>query len=532
MVRGLRTHGCSLPFEKYSACIGTIGGFDLHGYLEEQSGRTFERADLETACNTRWLELMKGQPLLPGIAACVSSAKARGMKLAVASSSTQKWVTRNLRRFELLDHFDAVCTSDYVSAVKPDPALYLLALERLARESRRGDRVRRLAERHSRGQAAGHLLHRDSQSAHEGPVIGSRPIGGWTRSRSSTWTMSAAAHARRRDQASCGEPRRSARMSNRAQRRDIIAIGGGGFLAEPRNLALEKYILEQTGKARPNVLMIPTARGDDAEYVAKFHAAFRELGARTQHLPFFHRTPDLRSLILAQDAIFVGGGNTKSMLAVWREWGLPELLKRSVRIGHRPGWAERRRDLLVRAGRHRFVGRSAAAARLHGISSGQLLPALRRRGRTPARVSRVDAERRRQAWLCDRGRRRCTLQGRASRACRVEEAGLRGRITCRWTVERYRNARSTWRCCLRGSAAPTGDSIDECDALRDRRCVSRGRSAAADEGRGREQSDAGRRAGHRAKSIGREQNTYLATVGEHSRRPRVRGARRAVQAGR
>ena len=53
-------------------------------------------------------------------------------------------------------------------------------------------------------------------------------------------------------------------------------------------------ILDETGKARPNVLMIPTARGDDAEYVAKFHAAFGELGATTQHLPLFHRTPDLR----------------------------------------------------------------------------------------------------------------------------------------------------------------------------------------------------------------------------------------------
>ena len=108
---------------------------------------------------------------------------------------------------------------------------------------------------------------------------------------------------------------------------DIIAIGGGGFLAEPRNFALEKYILQQTGKERPNVLMIATARGDDAEYIAKFHAAFGEIGARTQHLPFFHRTPDLRSVVLEQDAIFVGGGNTKSMLAVWRDWGLPEVLK-------------------------------------------------------------------------------------------------------------------------------------------------------------------------------------------------------------
>jgi len=114
---------------------------------------------------------------------------------------------------------------------------------------------------------------------------------------------------------------------------DIIAIGGGGFLAEPRNLALEKYIVDQTRKDRPAVLMIPTARGDDAEYVAKFHAAFGALGATTQHLPFFHRTPDLSTLVLAQDAIFVGGGNTKSMLAVWRDWGLPELLKEAYESG-------------------------------------------------------------------------------------------------------------------------------------------------------------------------------------------------------
>jgi peptidase E len=114
---------------------------------------------------------------------------------------------------------------------------------------------------------------------------------------------------------------------------NIIAIGGGGFLAEPRNFALEKYILEQTGKDRPNVLMIPTARGDDREYVAKFHAAFGQLGATTLHLPFFDRTPDIRAIVLAQDAIFVGGGNTRSMLAVWREWGLPEVLREAYDSG-------------------------------------------------------------------------------------------------------------------------------------------------------------------------------------------------------
>ena len=114
---------------------------------------------------------------------------------------------------------------------------------------------------------------------------------------------------------------------------EILAIGGGAFSAEPRNLALDKYILDQTGKARPKVLLVPTARGDDAEYVSKFYEAYAALDATPAHLPFFHRTPDLRELVLAQDVVFVGGGNTMSMLAVWREWGLPGILKEASASG-------------------------------------------------------------------------------------------------------------------------------------------------------------------------------------------------------
>src|SRR4030095_11053653 len=44
-----QSHGCTLPFDKYSACIGTIEGFDLHGYLEQQSGRSLDRKALLNA---------------------------------------------------------------------------------------------------------------------------------------------------------------------------------------------------------------------------------------------------------------------------------------------------------------------------------------------------------------------------------------------------------------------------------------------------------------------------------------------------
>ncbi len=122
-------------------------------------------------------------------------------------------------------------------------------------------------------------------------------------------------------------------MSSGTPGRNIIAIGGAGFVSDPGNLALEKYLLDQSTSDRPRVLMIPTARGDDAMYVEKFHAAFAALGAKTQHLPFFERTPDLRSVVFEHDVIYVGGGNTKSMLAVWREWGLPDILTEAYRAG-------------------------------------------------------------------------------------------------------------------------------------------------------------------------------------------------------
>jgi dipeptidase E len=108
--------------------------------------------------------------------------------------------------------------------------------------------------------------------------------------------------------------------------RQIIAIGGGGFYRDAENLALERYVIQQTGAAEPKVAFVPTASGEPDSYLVSFYTAFLKLGCRPSHLSFFKRTPDLRSYLLSQDVIYVGGGNTKSMLAVWREWGVLEIL--------------------------------------------------------------------------------------------------------------------------------------------------------------------------------------------------------------
>ncbi len=115
--------------------------------------------------------------------------------------------------------------------------------------------------------------------------------------------------------------------------RQIIALGGGGFSMEPENLSLDRYILEQAGVERPKVCFIGTASGDADGYLANFYTAFSSLDARPSYLPLFKRTPDIRGRLLNQDVIYVGGGNTVSMLAVWREWGLPEVLEEAWHSG-------------------------------------------------------------------------------------------------------------------------------------------------------------------------------------------------------
>jgi len=107
----------------------------------------------------------------------------------------------------------------------------------------------------------------------------------------------------------------------------IIAIGGYDPLLHP-------YLLAQSAKANPAVCFLPQASGESPEYIDRFHAAFRALPCRPSHLSLFDLpTADLESLLLEQDIIYVGGGNTRSMLALWREWELDRILRVAWQTG-------------------------------------------------------------------------------------------------------------------------------------------------------------------------------------------------------
>jgi len=117
------------------------------------------------------------------------------------------------------------------------------------------------------------------------------------------------------------------------QSKNIVAIGGGGFGRSLGSLDIEKYIISLINKKRPKICFIPTASGDSSLYKLNFYRAFSKLDCITSHIDFFSRTENLEEKVLTQDIIYVGGGNTKSMLAVWKEWNLHEILLRAYKKG-------------------------------------------------------------------------------------------------------------------------------------------------------------------------------------------------------
>jgi peptidase E len=112
----------------------------------------------------------------------------------------------------------------------------------------------------------------------------------------------------------------------------IVGLGGGGDTPEQSDL-LHQYVLGLVGKDRPKVLFVPTAAADSDEYIVW---VYERLGphAELTHLKTFPWPPvDLRDVILSQDAIYVSGGNTANMLAIWRVHGIDTLMREAWEKG-------------------------------------------------------------------------------------------------------------------------------------------------------------------------------------------------------
>jgi peptidase E len=114
-------------------------------------------------------------------------------------------------------------------------------------------------------------------------------------------------------------------MAARPGQRRILAIGGGGFTMPERSVALDQLVLALTGKPVPKICFLPTASGDPRDQAMRFHERFDAWPCEPTILWRFdlgHDRLDPIEHLLAQDAIYVGGGSMRNMLAIWREHGI------------------------------------------------------------------------------------------------------------------------------------------------------------------------------------------------------------------
>ena len=124
-----QAHGEELPFERWVQIVGsTTVEFHPQHHLEERLGRPLPKEVLDRRIGRR-TEMILANHLLPGVVQHIEAAKAAGLKVGVASSSTKEWVRGHLARLDILDRFDCLRCRDDVANAKPEPDLYIAVLD-------------------------------------------------------------------------------------------------------------------------------------------------------------------------------------------------------------------------------------------------------------------------------------------------------------------------------------------------------------------------------------------------------------------
>jgi HAD superfamily hydrolase (TIGR01509 family) len=125
-----QSHGLDLPVDLWLTRVGMNEGtgFDPAQYFTEVTGNMLDHEFLSSQF-TNYLKRCDEQPVLAGVELMLQQAEDRAIKLAIASSSYRDWVVPYLRKHNLYEYFDCICTRELVKMGKPAPDLYLKAVE-------------------------------------------------------------------------------------------------------------------------------------------------------------------------------------------------------------------------------------------------------------------------------------------------------------------------------------------------------------------------------------------------------------------
>jgi HAD superfamily hydrolase (TIGR01509 family) len=126
-------YGVEFPVQLWGKIVGGNGSkdFDPVAYLSEKSSQQIDADLMRADKRVRDRELVAYQAILPGVQDYITTAKAHGLRLAIGSSSNHDWIDTHLKRLGLWDSFDAVICIEDAPRAKPNPDIFLKALEAL-----------------------------------------------------------------------------------------------------------------------------------------------------------------------------------------------------------------------------------------------------------------------------------------------------------------------------------------------------------------------------------------------------------------
>ncbi len=128
--------GVALPLDVWHRNIGATDLFNPYLYLEELVGHPIDRDAVHARRKQRDNDLLAAQTILPGVELVLAEARQLGLKVGLASSSNHAWVDGFLDKLGLAAWFDVVrCRDDVDGRSKPNPAVYLAAIESLQVEA-------------------------------------------------------------------------------------------------------------------------------------------------------------------------------------------------------------------------------------------------------------------------------------------------------------------------------------------------------------------------------------------------------------
>ena len=122
--------GQDLTLETWGQIVGGMAASDFRPlpHLQTLTGRDLTPLNLSVRASERNLACILTLPPLPGVLATLRAARRMGLRLAVASSSSHRWVDGHLARLGMIHFFEVIKCADDVSRTKPEPDLYLSVL--------------------------------------------------------------------------------------------------------------------------------------------------------------------------------------------------------------------------------------------------------------------------------------------------------------------------------------------------------------------------------------------------------------------